>query len=118
MLPDEKVQFPVIRRPVGKVLLVEGDEPVEEIGLANAIGPGDRERHLVRRVDALLRNPSEPEELVVRSKPQLQPRRSYAQLVEGMYLHAACLPGGATGVGHRERAGVGGCGRRNRPTPR
>lgn len=92
MLPGEKVQRPVVRRPTSEVLLVKRDESHEEVRLADLVGPRDREGHLIRRVDALLGNPSERGELVARAESQLQTRSLHAQPVEDLYLHAGCLP--------------------------
>ena len=57
MLPGEKVQRPVVRRPTSEVLLVKRDESHEEVRLADLVGPRDREGHLIRRVGRLARQP-------------------------------------------------------------
>ncbi len=101
MLPHEQIEVPVVRRPLGQVLLVESDEPVEEVGLADPVGPRDGEGHFLGRVDTSFRKTPEPDELVVRAEPQLEARRAHAETVEWLQVHASCLPGAASGLRHR-----------------
>ena len=101
--PDEQVQRPLLGRPRGERLLVEGDEAVDEPGCPDAVRPGDRERHLVRRMDPALGQSAELEQLVVRPEPQLELRRAEPEPVEG--LHHSSLWGDRASRARRCRGG-------------
>ena len=73
------------------LLPVERDEPVDEVRLADAVRPRDEERHLLRRVDALLGEARERHDLVLVRQPQLQPRRAQAETEERRELYCRTL---------------------------
>jgi hypothetical protein len=62
---------------------VEIDEALDEVRLADAVGPGRIERHEFGRVDALLSEVSELDDLVLGRQPQLEPRGAQPQPEEG-----------------------------------
>src|SRR5581483_3401498 len=75
-------QVPRIGAPALALLEMECDEAVDEVRLADRIGPRMEERHLLRRVDALLREVRELDELVDRRQAELQPLRPQPQVEE------------------------------------
>ena len=63
--------------------LVECDEVLDEPRALARVGPRDRERHLVRRMDPGPSDASERLELGPVAEPQLEPRRSEPKAVQG-----------------------------------
>jgi hypothetical protein len=68
---------------------VKLDDALDESLVATAVGPGHREGHLFRRVDALLGETAELYELLPCAEPELDSRRREAKLVERIDVQPA-----------------------------
>ena len=61
---------------------MEPDERLGEARLPDPVRPGDLERHLLRRMNARLRNTHESLQLGLVRQPKLEPLRSHPQAEE------------------------------------
>ena len=75
----DQVERPPVGPPLRRRGVVEGDEPVFELGLVCPVGPRHLERHLVGWVDPSARHPRELPQLGDGREPQIEPRRPEAK---------------------------------------